>query len=137
MADKATKTVAQAEKKDNAPKKSEAKKRTKSSIRFIGPAGELVVVTNTVTPNNIQTYVVHIQPHPTELNSKGKPKKIRKRGISETHPNLDAAVAAVKKIADQAVKMGWVAKVRTRRSRADAFDLAHLPAPVLKPTSKS
>lgn len=128
MAENAKKT----EKAEKAPKKKAPK--TKSTIRFSGPEGELVIVTNQVNPKQVQTWVVHIKPHPTELNSKGAPKKIRKRGLSEVHTNPEAAVDAARIISDKALKMGWVLKTRRARSRADTFTLDTLPAPVLKPS---
>lgn len=66
-----------------------------------------------------------------ELNAKGKPKKVHQRGASASHPNFDAAKAAVEAGAEQAVKLGWAKRgSKSGGSKKDVFDLANLPKPV-------
>ncbi len=103
------------------------KPKTKTSQKFVGPNGELQVVLNRVAPGSIQTYVVFTKTDPSQLSSKGKPKKIRQRGVTESHKDEVSAKTAVDKIVAQATKMGWVAKTKQRKAKTDVFDLAHLP----------
>jgi transcriptional regulator with PAS, ATPase and Fis domain len=107
--------------------KKEKKPKAKRTMKFAGPNGELHVVVNMTAPNNIQTHVVHIT-QSSELNSKGKPKKLRKRGATEVHKDEASAKAALDKIVGQATKLGWVLKTKVKKAKSDAFDLAHLPA---------
>lgn len=50
-----------------------------------------------------------------------------KRGVSEAHANMEAAVAAINRHAEKAVKAGYARKVVVRK--ADAFGIDNLPSP--------
>jgi len=97
---------------DTKVKSSEAKAKkvkSKETTKFVGQNGELHIVRRTIAPDNVQTYVVHTRIG-DELTSKGKRKKIRQKGASELHKNVEAAQAAIDKISAQAIKMGkWSA----------------------------
>ncbi len=109
--------------------KKEKKERAKTSVKFVGPSGELHLVTYRIAPSNIQTYAVWIRPT-TEKNRSGKVKKERKRGASETHKDIAAANAAIEKLMAEVAKRGWTKKAARSggfQSKPDAFDLNHLP----------
>ncbi len=55
-------------------------------------------------------------------------KRHNARGATERHDSMDAAKAAVAKLAAQAMKLGWSRKASGFKSKPDAFDVAHLPA---------
>jgi len=119
---------------DTKVKSSEAKAKkvkSKETTKFVGANGELHIVRRTIAPDNVQTYVVHTRIG-DELTSKGKRKKIRQKGASELHKNVEAAQAAIDKISAQAIKMGWTLRSKAPKEvKADAFDLAHLPSAVV------
>ncbi len=54
------------------------------------------------------------------------PEKKATRGMTETHPTMDAAKAHLAKLAEQAVKLGW-SRGRVVTPKPDAF--TRLPAP--------
>jgi hypothetical protein len=60
----------------------------------------------------------------------------RTRGATSEHADEKAARAAVDEAAAKAAKLGWALRpARSFKRAADAWDLAHMPAPG-KPTSK-
>jgi hypothetical protein len=111
----------------NDTKAPKASKKNKTTLRFTGSNGDLQVVSKTIAPGNIQTYVVHTR-QTSELTSKGKAKKARQRGASEMHKDEASAKSTIDKIVAAAVKMGWVQKTKTVRVKSDQFTLASLPA---------
>ena len=116
----------------NDTKKTTKTPKAKSSMRFEGPNGELQIVLNRVAPNNIQTFAIHTKTDPAQLSSKGRPKRIRARGVTELHKDETSAKTAIDKIVAQAVKMGWIAKSKVHKAKSDTFDLAHLPTAAAK-----
>lgn len=74
---------------------------------------------------SVQTFVVHQRPKGPDG------KRFSQRGATATHASLEAARAAVERIAAEAVKKGWQRPQRRTgfTARPDAFDLAGLPAP--------
>jgi hypothetical protein len=55
-------------------------------------------------------------------------KKQHTRGATEHHDSMEAAKAAVAKLASQAMKLGWSRKASGFKTKPDAFDAGHLPS---------
>ena len=88
-----------------------------STITLTAPGATMSIVAERKA-DGARTYVLM-------ADDKGKNSK---RGMSETHATFEAAVAAIAKIASDAVKKGWVRKVNRAgfQPRPDAFST--LPA---------
>ncbi len=73
-----------------------------------------------------RTFVVHS----TAKDAKGK--RANQRGATQTFATSKEAVAAVERVAQAALAKGWARRERVAgfAAKPDAFDLAHLPAPL-------
>ncbi len=104
------------------------------STALHGPEGEVLrVVAVFRKDGGARTFVVHS----TTKDAKGK--RVNTRGATQTWPSGDAAVKAVERVAQEAIKKGWARSQRVAgfAARPDAFSLDTLPVPKpTKPTSK-
>lgn len=117
----------QTENTPKAPKADKAEKgeRRRTNITLEGAGGAMLrITTHKREPNTVVAYATHIVKTPS-----GKTQKTK--GASSVHPSTEEAKSASDKLVANAIKLGWTIKKSAGgfRSKPDAFDAAHLPAP--------
>jgi len=111
------------------PKKARTGVPKSSGITLKDAAGSVLRFTAVANKDgSAKTFAVYRQ-----VDEAGKTKQVT-RGATAVHANLDAARAALEKLVAQATTAGWQKRASSAigRTKADAFDMAHLPKAVKK-----